>query len=90
MRGYAYLYINLIFKCSSLGYGFSEKVLFFFLFIETRFTLNCGRFFEKKRLHLNFRTQRVVRSNHRNKISRNPQGPYQEWDSGDVRWLAHG
>ena len=69
---------------------FPKKYYFFFLFIETQFTLNCGRFFEKKRLHLNFRTQRVVRSNHRNKISQNPQGPYQERDSGAVSWLAHG
>lgn len=40
MRGYAYLYISLIFKCSSLGYGFLKKYYFFFLFIETKFTLN--------------------------------------------------
>lgn len=42
MRGYTYLYNRLIFKCSHLGCASFFVSTMFFLFIETKFTLNCG------------------------------------------------
>lgn len=50
MRGHACLYISLLVKCSSLGYGF-EKVLFFFPFYRNKvhFELRQFVFFFKRK-----------------------------------------